>query len=122
MSKTIMIVDDSVSLRQVVGIALRSVGYAVVEAANGQEALDKLALEKIHLIISDVGMPVMDGIAFAKQVKLMPDYKFTPLIMLTTESRPEKKQEGQAAGVKAWMVKPFQPAQLLAAVSTLIQP
>jgi len=120
MAKTIMIVDDSASLRQVVGIALRSAGYEVIEGADGKDALAKLTGQKVHLIISDVNMPNMDGISFVKAVKQLPDYKFTPIIMLTTESQETKKQEGQAAGAKAWVVKPFKPEQMLAAVSKLV--
>lgn len=122
MAKTIMIVDDSASLRQVVAIALKGAGYDVVEAQNGQDALSKLDGKKINLIISDVNMPVMDGISLVKEVKKLPSYKFTPIIMLTTEGADEKKKEGQAAGAKAWIVKPFQPEQMLKAVSMLIAP
>ena len=122
MAKTIMIVDDSASLRQVVSIALKGAGYDVIEACDGKDALAKLDCKKIHLIISDVNMPNMDGISLVKQVKANPTYKFTPIIMLTTESGDSKKQEGQAAGAKAWVVKPFQPAQMLSAVSKLVLP
>lgn len=122
MAKTIMIVDDSASLRQVVAIALKGAGYDVIEACDGKDALDKLDGKKIHLIISDVNMPNMDGISFLKAAKQLPAYKFTPVIMLTTEAGDSKKAEGQAAGAKAWVVKPFQPAQMLAAVSKLILP
>jgi two-component system chemotaxis response regulator CheY len=122
MAKTIMIVDDSASLRQVVGIALKGAGYDVIEACDGKDALGKLDGKKIHLIISDVNMPNMDGITFLKAAKQLPAYKFTPVIMLTTEAGDSKKAEGQAAGAKAWVVKPFQPAQMLAAVSKLILP
>lgn len=122
MGKNIMIVDDSASLRQVVAIALRGAGYDVIEAQNGQDALSKLDGKKIHLIISDVNMPVMDGITLVKEVKKLAAYKFTPIIMLTTEGADAKKKEGQAAGAKAWIVKPFQPDQMLKAVSTLILP
>lgn len=122
MAKTILIVDDSASIRQVVGIALKSAGYDTIEAVDGKDALSKLNGQKIHLIISDLNMPNMDGITFVKEAKKIPDYKFTPIIMLTTESQEGKKQEGQAAGAKAWVVKPFQPAQMLSAVSKLILP
>lgn len=122
MAKTILIVDDSASLRQVVSIALRGAGYDVLEACDGKDALSKMTGQKIHLIISDVNMPNMDGITFVKNVKQMPNYKFTPIIMLTTESQEGKKSEGQAAGAKAWVVKPFQPAQMLAAVAKLVLP
>ncbi len=122
MAKTILIVDDSASLRQVVSIALRGAGYEVIEACDGKDGLTKLNGQKIHLIISDVNMPNMDGFTFVKNVKTQPSYKFTPIIMLTTEAGEDKKASGQAAGAKAWMVKPFQPAQMLAAVSKLIMP
>ncbi|MDC7718096.1 response regulator [Vogesella sp. DC21W] len=122
MAKTILIVDDSASLRQVVKIALMDAGYDVIEAGNGQEGLQKLDGRKIHLIVSDVNMPVMDGITFLKNVKQHASYKFTPVIMLTTETSDEKKKAGQQAGAKAWVVKPFQPPILLSAISKLILP
>jgi two-component system chemotaxis response regulator CheY len=122
MAKTIMIVDDSASLRQVVSIALRGAGYEVIEGSDGADALKKLTGQKIHLIVSDVNMPNMDGISFVKAVKQLPAYRFTPIVMLTTESQDEKKREGQAAGAKAWMVKPFNPPQLLAVVQKLVLP
>jgi two-component system chemotaxis response regulator CheY len=122
MAKTIMIVDDSASVRQGVGIALRGAGYEVVEGRDGEDALSKLTGQKIDLIISDVNMPNMDGIRFLRAVKNMPAYKFTPVIMLTTENQEAKKREGRAAGAKAWMVKPFQPPALLAVVGKLVLP
>lgn len=122
MAKTIMIVDDSASLRQVVSIALKGAGYDVLEASNGQDALGKLDGRKVNLVVSDVNMPVMDGITFVKEMKKLPNYKFTPVIMLTTEGSDDKKKEGQMAGAKAWVVKPFQPDQMLKAVSMLIAP
>ena len=122
MSKTILIVDDSASIRQVVGISLKSAGYSVVEAVDGKDALSKLDGRKVHLMISDVNMPNMDGISFLKAVKQLPAYKFTPVIMLTTEAGEARKQEGQAAGARAWIVKPIQPAQMLNAASKLILP
>jgi two-component system chemotaxis response regulator CheY len=122
MAKTIMIVDDSPSLRQVVAMTLKGAGFDIIEASDGKVALSKLDGKKIHLIISDVNMPNMDGITFVQEMKKMAAYKFTPVIMLTTESQESKKREGQAAGAKAWVVKPFQPAQMLSAVSKLILP
>jgi len=122
MSKNILVVDDSATLRQVISMALTGAGYSVVEACDGMDALNKLDGQKIHLIISDVNMPKMDGISLVKAVKQMPNYKFTPIIMLTTESEEAKKKEGQAAGAKAWVVKPFQPSQMLSAVSKLVAP
>jgi len=122
MSKTILIVDDSASLRQVVAIALKGAGYDVIEAGDGQEGLAQLDGRKIHLIISDVNMPNMDGITMVTEIKKNASYKFTPIIMLTTESQDEMKEKGKAAGVKAWVVKPFKPEQMLDAVSKLIMP
>ncbi|MBK7002538.1 MAG: response regulator [Rhodoferax sp.] len=122
MAKTIMIVDDSASIRTVVGIALRGEGYTVIEAINGQDAINKLTGQKVNLIISDVNMPIMDGITFVVNVKKMAAYRFTPIIMLTTESDEAKKREGQAAGAKAWVVKPFKPEQMLGAVQKLCLP
>jgi two-component system, chemotaxis family, chemotaxis protein CheY len=122
MARTVLIVDDSASLRQVVGITLRGAGYDVIEANDGMHALSTLDGRKVHLIISDVNMPNMDGITFVRKLKTLPDYRFTPVMMLTTESEQGKKEEGKAAGARAWMVKPFQPAQMLAAVSKLVMP
>ena len=120
MAKTILIVDDSASLRQVVSIALKGAGYETLEACDGQDGLNKLKGQKVHLIISDVNMPVMDGITFVTELKKLPEHRFTPVIMLTTEAGEAKKAEGKAAGVRAWIVKPFQPPMLLDAVSKLV--
>ncbi len=125
MAKTILIVDDSASLRRVVDIALSGAGYEVIQASDGKDALAKLArLEgrKVHLIVSDVNMPNMNGIEFVTAVKKDSAYKFTPVIMLTTEGQDEIKDQGRAAGAKAWIVKPFNPTQLLNAVQKLILP
>jgi two-component system chemotaxis response regulator CheY len=118
--KRILIVDDSSSVRTVAGIALRGAGYEVLEAGNGQEGLARFDGERIHLIISDVNMPVMNGIEFLKEVKRHPSYRFTPVIMLTTEAGDDMKAAGRAAGAKAWIVKPFQPSVMLDAVSKLV--
>ncbi len=120
MSKKIMVVDDSASVRTVVGMALKNAGFDVVEACDGKDALGKLTGDKISLIISDVNMPNMDGITFVKEIKKLPKYKFTPVCMLTTEAGQDKMQEGKAAGAKAWIVKPFQPPKLLDVVSKLV--
>ena len=122
MAKTILIVDDSATLRQVVSIALKGAGYDVIEGCDGKDALTKMTGQKIHLIVSDVNMPNMDGFTFVTEVKKLPAYKFTPIIMLTTEAGEDKKSAGQAAGAKAWIVKPFKPDQMLNAVSKLILP
>ncbi|WP_322403976.1 response regulator [Massilia luteola] len=119
MAKTIMVVDDSISIRQVVGIALKQAGYDVIEGVDGKDALAKLTGQKVSLIISDVNMPNMDGITFVRELKTRPAYKFTPVLMLTTESQEDKKEQGKAAGARAWMVKPFKPEALLAAVQKL---
>lgn len=120
--KHILIVDDSASVRQVVGITLRQAGYDVIEGNDGKDALSKLTGQKVHLIISDVNMPNMDGISLVRAVKQLPAYKFTPIVMLTTESQEAKKREGQEAGAKAWIVKPFKPDQLLGVVQKLVLP
>ena len=119
MAKRILIVDDSASVRQVAGMALTRAGYEVVEAVDGEDGVSKLT-GKLHLIISDVNMPRLDGIGFLKAVKANSSYKFTPVIMLTTEAGEDKKNEGRGAGAKAWITKPFQPQTLLDAVSKLV--
>ena len=121
MAKTILIVDDSSSLRTVVKLALTRAGYEVLEAADGLEGLAQLdKVARVNLIVSDVNMPRMDGITFLRKLKAHARHKFTPVIMLTTEGQEAKKQEGRDAGAKAWMVKPFNPPQLLDAVAKLI--
>jgi two-component system chemotaxis response regulator CheY len=120
MTKSVLIVDDSASIRQVVSLTLKGAGFEVIEACDGQDALNKLSGQRVHLMISDVNMPNMDGLTFLKEVKARPEYKFTPVIMLTTESGEDKKNVGREAGAKAWMVKPFQPEQMLAAVNKLV--
>jgi len=122
MAKTILVVDDSASLRQVVAITLKAAGYDVIEACDGVDGLNKLDGKKIHLIVSDVNMPNMDGLTMVQKIRELANYKFTPVIMLTTESGADKKGIGKSAGVKAWMVKPFKPDQMVDAVSKLILP
>ncbi len=121
MSKTILIVDDSTSLRTVVKLALQRAGYDVLEASDGKQGLEQLdRAPKVNLIVSDVNMPNMDGITFLTQVKQRPRHKFTPVIMLTTEGQEARKAQGKAAGARAWITKPFDPPRLLDAVSKLI--
>jgi two-component system, chemotaxis family, chemotaxis protein CheY len=122
MAKTVLVIDDSASLRQLVRMSLQSAGYDVVEADDGSTALTKLDGRKLHLAVCDVNMPKLDGISFVKQARAKQEYRFLPVIMLTTESQEAKKLEGKAAGAKAWIVKPFQPAQLLDAVAKLCLP
>ncbi len=119
MAKTILVVDDSASLRQVVKMALTGAGYNVLEAGDGQAALALLDGRTINMVVCDVNMPIMNGIEFVMAAKQLPAYKFLPILMLTTESQEEKKEQGKAAGAKAWMVKPFAPTQLVNAVSKL---
>lgn len=119
MSKTIMVVDDSGSFRTVAKLALQKAGFQVVEAVDGQDAADKLGTARPNLIVCDVNMPRMDGLSFARHVKASPVHRFVPMIMLTTETQESKKAEGKAAGVRAWITKPFQPSQLVDAVTKL---
>jgi two-component system chemotaxis response regulator CheY len=115
-----MAVDDSASMLQMVSFTLKGAGYEVVEAADGQAALDLAKTRGVDLVITDVNMPRMDGITLIKELRALPNYRFTPLLMLTTESSPEKKQEGKAAGATGWIVKPFNPEQLLATVKKVL--
>jgi len=119
--KTVMTVDDSASLRQMVGFVLRDDGYEVVEAVDGLDALSKLNGREMHLFLSDINMPKMDGLELTRRLRAIPQYKFVPIVLLTTESHPEKRQEGKAAGATAWIVKPFKPDQLLAVVKKVVR-
>jgi len=112
----ILAVDDSASMRQMVAFTLKGAGHTVTEAADGQAALDVAKNEKFDLVLSDVNMPRMDGITLAKELRGLPGYKFTPILMLTTEAGANKKQEGKASGATGWIVKPFNPEQLLATI------
>ena len=120
MAKTIMTVDDSASIRQMVSFTLKDAGYAVIEAVDGKDALAKLPGAGVNMIITDLNMPNMDGIELIRQVRANAECKFIPIIMLTTESQTEKKQEGKAAGATGWIVKPFKPEQLLAVVKKVL--
>ena len=122
MGKTILVVDDSPTIRLAVSETLSGAGHVVVEAPDGEEALALLDGRKIHLIVSDVNMPKMDGLAFAKATKALPAYRFVPIIMLTTVVDEEMKLRGRRIGVHAWVVKPFQEQMLLDAVSMLLPP
>jgi two-component system, chemotaxis family, chemotaxis protein CheY len=121
MAKTILIVDDSSSLRMLVRMSLTRAGYEVLEAGDGQEALQALdSAGRVHLVVCDVNMPRMDGVAFVTQVKQHPKHRFIPVVMLTTEDESSARERGRQAGAKAWMVKPFNPPQLLDTVSKLV--
>jgi two-component system chemotaxis response regulator CheY len=116
-----MTVDDSASLRQMIGVVLRGGGYEVVEAVDGMDALSKLKGQELQLFLTDVNMPNMDGLEFTRQLRAMPQYKFIPVVLLTTESHADKKSQGKAAGATAWIVKPFDPDQLLAVVKKVLR-
>jgi two-component system chemotaxis response regulator CheY len=120
MGKTIMAVDDSASLRQLVGFTLREAGYDVVEAVDGEDALSKLDGRRVHMLITDLNMPRLDGIGLIRKVRSLSSYTHMPIIMLTTDSQDEKKMEGRAAGASGWIVKPFMPEQLLAVVEKVL--
>lgn len=120
MSKTILVVDDSPSMREMIAFTLKRVGYAIIQSGDGQDALTKLGDERVALIITDLNMPVMDGMTFIKKARVNPQLKFTPILMLTTESQEEKKQEGKAAGATGWLVKPFDPQQLLSTIAKVL--
>jgi two-component system chemotaxis response regulator CheY len=120
MKKTIMTVDDSASVRQMVSFTLRSAGYEVIEAIDGKDALGKINGRELHLVITDLNMPNLDGINLIRALRSSPACKFIPIVMLTTESQAEKKQEGKAAGATGWIVKPFKPEQLIAVVKKVL--
>jgi two-component system chemotaxis response regulator CheY len=119
-AKTALIVDDSVSMRQMVSFTLQQSGFAVLEGGNGKEALTTLGGAKVDIVITDLNMPEMDGITFIRELRTRPNAKFTPVLMLTTESQDSKKAEGKAAGATGWIVKPFNPEKLLAVVGKLV--
>lgn len=119
MRKAALVVDDSSSLRQVVRMTLEGADFDVIEAVDGNDALDKIRGRSVHLVLSDLHMPRLDGLELTRMIRAMPDHRRTPVLMLTTDSQPERKQAGKAAGVTAWLSKPFQPSRLLMAVQTL---
>lgn len=121
MSKVIMTVDDSTSIRQMVGFTLKREGFEVVEAVDGKDAVSQLDSTTIDMMITDLNMPNMDGIELIKQVRNKPQYKFIPIVMLTTESQEDKKQAGKAAGATGWIVKPFKPDQLLTVIKKVLR-
>ncbi|QYZ66535.1 MAG: Fis family transcriptional regulator [Gammaproteobacteria bacterium (ex Lamellibrachia satsuma)] len=117
---SILAVDDSASMRQMVSFTLKGAGFDVVEAVDGIDALSKAKGQSFNLVITDVNMPNMDGISLIKELRGLPAFKFTPLLMLTTESGNDKKQQGKMAGATGWIVKPFNPDQLLATVKKVL--
>ena len=116
----ILTVDDTASMRQMISFTLNSVGHEVIQASDGKEALKMLEGKKVDLVIADINMPNMDGITLLKSLRALADYKFTPILMLTTESQEAKRQQGKIAGATGWIVKPFNPEQLLTVVKKVL--
>jgi two-component system chemotaxis response regulator CheY len=113
----ILVVDDSVSMRQMVEMTLKSEGHTITTAADGQQGLQAAQASSFDAIVTDVNMPVMDGLEMTRQVRALPAHKFTPILVLTTESSDDKKAEGRAAGATGWLVKPFSPEKLIATIN-----
>lgn len=120
MAKTVLTVDDSASIRQMVSFTLKSAGYDVIEASDGMDGLDKAKSKQVNLILTDQNMPRMDGISLIKSLRATAQYKSTPILMLTTESSDSMKSEGRAAGATGWLVKPFDPQKLIEVVKKVI--
>lgn len=120
MSKTILCVDDSASIRQMLSFTLKTAGYEVLDAADGAEGLEKAKHNTIDLVITDQNMPKMDGITLIKELRAMPQYAKTPILMLTTESSPEMKEQGRQAKATGWLVKPFDPKKLIEVVKKVL--
>jgi two-component system chemotaxis response regulator CheY len=121
MPKKVLIVDDSTMVRQMVTFTLTEAGFGVVQAENGQDALNKLGSgETVDLIVTDLNMPIMDGITFIAHARALASTKYVPILMLTTESQPEMKQKGKAAGATGWIVKPFDPPKLLGVIARVL--
>jgi two-component system chemotaxis response regulator CheY len=120
MAKKVMTVDDSASVRQMVSLTLQRAGHDVIEASDGKEALNKLTGQPVHMIITDLNMPNMDGYEFIKATRSKPEYRCVPIIMLTTESQGEKVRKGKEVGATGWIVKPFKPDELLAVVKKVL--
>jgi two-component system chemotaxis response regulator CheY len=121
MSARIMTVDDSVSMRLMVRLCLEEAGFDVMDAEDGVDALEKLSGSKCELVIADLNMPNMNGIELIRKLREHPDYRFTPILMLTTESGTSIKEEGRKAGATGWIVKPFKPEQLVGVVRKVLQ-
>ncbi len=118
---SILAVDDSVSMRQLVAATLTDAGFEVIQAVDGQDALDKAKSANVDLVLTDVNMPNIDGIELIRSLRAQPAFRFTPMLMLTTESAGDKKAEGKAAGATGWIVKPFDPEQLVATIKKVIR-
>ena len=118
--RKILVVDDAVTMRQMVSFTLRRGGFESIEAENGQDALDKLQNNTVEMIITDLNMPVMDGITFIQNVRKLPHMKSKPILMLTTEGQASKKDQGKAVGASGWVVKPFDPEKLLQTIAKVL--
>lgn len=116
----ILAADDSASMRQMVSYTLSNAGHTVVSAIDGQDALDRAKEQKFDLVLTDVNMPLMDGISLTRELRALPAYRFVPILMLTTEAGQDRKLEGKAAGATGWIVKPFNPDQLIAVVKKVL--
>jgi two-component system, chemotaxis family, chemotaxis protein CheY len=120
MTKTVLAVDDSASIRQMVAFTLKSAGYQVVEATDGEDGLTKAKSAGVNLVLTDQNMPKMDGLTLIRSLRALPQYKGVPILMLTTESGDAMKAQGKAAGATGWLVKPFDPAKLVEVVKKVI--
>ena len=118
--KTVITVDDAATIRKMVGFSLKSAGHNILEAPDGETAYQMLSSRSVDLVIADVNMPRMDGIELTRRLRRLPNYQKTPIVLLTTETDPEKKNQGRAAGASGWIVKPFSQQQLLAIVARLM--
>lgn len=121
MAKTALVVDDSATMRQMVAFTLHQAGFDTVEAADGKLAIAELAKKTFQLVITDLNMPVLDGVAFIRAVRQHAAHKFTPVLMLTTETQSAKRQEAKEAGATGWLVKPFDPEKLLEVVAKVVR-
>ena len=120
MARTALIVDDSATIRMMVSFTLKRAGFGVLEACDGQEGLERLDAARVDVIVTDLNMPRLDGISFIRSLRSRPASRYTPVVMMTTESQQSKRQEGRAAGASAWMVKPFEPDKLLAVIAKVV--
>jgi two-component system, chemotaxis family, chemotaxis protein CheY len=120
MAKTVLAVDDSASIRQMVAFTLKSAGYQVVEAVDGEDGLAKAKSTAVNLVLTDQNMPKMDGLSLIKSLRTLPQYKSAPILVLTTESGDAMKAAGKAAGATGWLVKPFDPPKLLEVVKKVL--
>lgn len=117
----VLAVDDSATMRQMVATSLKEAGHQVSEASDGNEALRKCQSERFDLVITDVNMPNKDGLTLIKELRGVNGYRFTPILFLTTESRTDLKEQAKASGATGWLVKPFKPDQLMAAVGKVLR-